>query len=297
MLLDKIIGQDEAISHLKRLIKREYIPPLIFYGKEGIGKRETAIALAGTINCDNGGCGLCISCRSLQRHPDIMEIKDDNGYIKIDTIREIIKETGLKPRYKKRVYIIDNAHFLTQEASSSLLKTLEEASALFILITNLINSLLPTIRSRCFLVRFKPLSSEAFSLLGIKDEELIDMAGGSIKRALNYRNIKGEKEAILLWISSLKTQPGFLMIDRFLKIDERLPFSLELLLYCLLKNSFYSMIDEVLKAKELLKANVNRRLVLEKMVLGMINTEHRAQNTEHRQQEDKYRAQQSDKND
>lgn len=276
MLLDKIVGQEEAISYLKRLLKREGIPSLIFYGKSGIGKGKTAIALAGTLNCNNGGCGECPSCKnlSLNIHPDIKEIKDDNGYIKIDTIRELIQEGSLSPTYKKRVYIINNAHFLTQEAANCLLKTLEEpGNALFILITNSLESLFPTIRSRCFTLRFNPLSLFNFKTLGFEDEMLISLSCGSMERILEYskKNIEEEKESLLLWISELKTHPSFVLINRFLEVDKRFPLSLELLLVLLKREGFYSIIDEVLKAKEALKANVNRRLALEKMVLGLVN--------------------------
>lgn len=274
MLLDSIVGHKETISYLIRLIKQENIPPLIFYGKSGIGKRKTAIALGGAINCQNQGCEMCLSCKTLKTHPDIKQIKDDNGYIKIDTIREIINEASLRPTYKKRVYIIDNAHFLTEEASNCLLKTLEEASsALFILITNSISSILPTIRSRCFIVRFKPLSFSEFKRLGIEDEMLIEASSGSMERILDYgkKDIEKAKEELLLWISDLKTLPGGLLINRFLEMDKRFPFILELLIVLLKKKGLYSMIDNVLKAKEALKAHVNRRFALEKMVLGFKN--------------------------
>ncbi len=242
MLLDEIEGQDEAVLYLKKLIKRESIPPLIFYGKKGIGKKSTALALAAAINCDKGGCRVCISCKNLQRHPDIREVKDDNGYIKIETIRELIKESTLSSTHKKRVYIIDNAHFLTQEASASLLKTLESSSNVFILITNSITNLLPTIRSRCFIIRFK-----------------VDALRGN----------KEMEEKLLLWLFELKTKPIFLMINRFIEMDEQFPETLDFLLFLLKKKGFYFMINEVLKTKEHIIKNVNRRLALEKMVLGI----------------------------
>lgn len=244
MLLDKIKGQDEVILYLLRLIKKGAIPHLIFYGKKGIGKRETAIALGGAINCHSFGCEKCPSCKNLI-HPDIKKIEDENGYIKIDTIREIIKEASFTPTYKRRVYIIDNAHFLTQEASNCILKTLEETQALFIFITNSLLTILPTIRSRCFVVRFKPIPFNAF-----KEEE--------------------EKE-LLSWISDIETSKETLLINRFFEMDKRMSSALDLLLFSLKNEGLYSMIDRVLKAKEELKAQGNRRLALEKMVLGLKN--------------------------
>lgn len=273
MLLDKIVGQDEAISYLKRLLRREDIPPLIFYGKNGIGKRKAALAFAGSLNCNDYGCDECPSCKhlSLNIHPDIKEIKDDNGYIKIDTIRELVSEGSFRETYKKRVYIVDNAHFLTQEASNCFLKTLEERNSLFILITNSLEGLLPTIRSRCFVLRFKPLSPSDFKTLGFTDKMLISISDGSMERILKYekKNIKENIEDIFLWIDELKTSPPFLLINRFLEMDEAFPESLSLLLVLLKKKGFYPLIDEVLKTKEELKANVNKRLALEKMVLGL----------------------------
>lgn len=255
MLLDKILGQDDVISYLTRLMKQDRIPPLIFYGKRATGKKKTAIALAGSINCPNQGCEICPSCKmlSLNIHPDIKVIEPDNDSIKIDSIRELINEASLSPTYKKRVYIIDNAHLLTQEASNCLLKTLEETSCLFILITNAIFNILSTIRSRCFIIRFKPLSFSTFKALEIEDEML------------------KEKDDLLLWIYNLKTEKPSVLINRFQQIEERIPFALELLLALLKEKGLYAMIDKVLNAKEALKAHVNRRLALENMVLQLKN--------------------------
>ena len=107
MFWNEVLGQERAILEIKRLIKKEAQPSLIFYGPEGVGKRKVACILAKAINCSDGGCNRCSSCGQMEKgmHPDIA-ILESKGSIKVDSIRQIIKSAYLKPLYKKKVYII-----------------------------------------------------------------------------------------------------------------------------------------------------------------------------------------------
>lgn len=168
-----IKGHDAAISFLKRSAAGGRLAnAYIFCGPGGIGKKLTALNFAKAVNCpepkEASGCDNCPSCRKIDsfNHPDVrLAAPDKKGAsIKIDDIRAIIKDTGLKPyEAKTKFYIIDGADNLTEEAANALLKTLEEPSgnSTLILITENPGRLTPTIRSRCQFVKFFPLDTAA----------------------------------------------------------------------------------------------------------------------------------------
>ncbi len=176
-----ILGHRPTLALVAPAIDRGTLPPcLIFSGPEGVGKRAVALAVAQAINCVNplrqvqpsGGsgsvlavdaCGTCPSCSRIARgiHPDIQIIAPgDTGTIKIDEIREVLRQVGFRPfEARRRVVIVDDAEALGREAQNALLKTLEEPppGSIIILVTAQPGLLLDTVRSRCPTVRFGPL--------------------------------------------------------------------------------------------------------------------------------------------
>ena len=113
--------------------------------------------LAKSINCEQGPtvtpCLVCESCRSIHDATaiDVIEM-DAASHRGIDDIREIRDRVALRPaRGRMKVYIVDEAHMLTKEASNAVLKTLEEPPdhVVFVLCTTELQAMLPTIRSRC----------------------------------------------------------------------------------------------------------------------------------------------------
>jgi DNA polymerase-3 subunit delta' len=142
-----------------------------------VGKRKTAVALAQALNCTDphittgspqlvDACGVCAACARIARgvHPDVLVVEPgDNGSIKIDQVRDIIDRAAYKPfEGRRRVVIVDGADALMPPAQNALLKTLEEPppSSVFILVTPRPDVLLPTVRSRCPQLRFRPLSAD-----------------------------------------------------------------------------------------------------------------------------------------
>jgi DNA polymerase-3 subunit delta' len=122
-----------------------------------------AMAFAARLNCqapvDDAACGRCLSCRLIQEgnHPDVRVVSPDGLSIKIDQVRGIQHDMSYKPRYDKgfRITVLENAEKMTQEAQNSFLKLLEEPpkNVVFILVTGNPQGLLPTVRSRCQLIR------------------------------------------------------------------------------------------------------------------------------------------------
>lgn len=141
----------------------------LFSGPEGIGKKKVALAFIEALFCGKAeGCGHCISCRKIQsgNHPDIHTLEPDGQFIKVDQVRSLQKELSFRPyEAPRKVCIIDGADRFNQSSGNSLLKTLEEppGNALMILLAANIDSVLPTIRSRCQQISFPeyPLTKSA----------------------------------------------------------------------------------------------------------------------------------------
>ena len=170
MSFDDIIGLKKAVNHLLKSIKKGNISSsYIFTGKEGVGKKTTAIEFAKNINCTNRkdnlqSCEKCNSCRkiNLKICPDLKIIEPEKGTLKIEQIREFRREINLKPfENSKKIYIFNNAEKMTDDAANCLLKTIEEPPeyAIIIVICSNIGSILPTIISRCQVLYFSTISS------------------------------------------------------------------------------------------------------------------------------------------
>jgi DNA polymerase-3 subunit delta' len=170
----------------------------ILFGPEGIGKRELAFDAARLLLCPEGGCNACGVCRRIEtfNHADfrLIEREDGDKELKIEKIREMMREIHLAPMEgQNKVFVINECHLMNEESSNALLKTLEEppANSYLFLLTEMPEALIDTIRSRCqeFRVPPKPAAEIASLLsieLGITDEEsvfLAKMSEGSIGRA------------------------------------------------------------------------------------------------------------------
>ena len=186
-----VVGHVRLIKLLSRSAAGGTLPPsLLFAGPSGVGKRKSAVALAQALNCTNpqsigdpqsevrnpqsairdpqliDACGVCAACARIARgvHPDVLIVEPgDNGSIKIDQVRDIVDRAAYKPfEGRRRVVIVDGADALVAAAQNALLKTLEEPppSSVFVLVTPRPDVLLPTVRSRCPQLRFRPLSAD-----------------------------------------------------------------------------------------------------------------------------------------
>jgi len=163
----ELIGQQHIVSVLKNALKANKIwHALIFSGMRGTGKTSTARILAKALNClnpteDFEPCNKCTNCVDITQGSsvDIIEIDaaSNRGIDDIRSLRESVKYVPVKCKYK--VYIIDEAHQITDAAFNALLKTLEEPPSyvVFILATTEFNALPLTIVSRCQVFHFRPV--------------------------------------------------------------------------------------------------------------------------------------------
>ena len=173
----QIVGQTKAVSFLQHSLKRQALAhAYLLAGPPHTGKMTLAINLAQALNCeaDEPPCGKCAICQKIAsgKHADVQIIGlASNGNsaetrtrteIGIDQIRQVQHSAGLPPfegRYK--VFIIDGAEFLSNEAANCLLKTLEEPEdkIIFILLTADERLLLTTVISRCQRLELAPLAA------------------------------------------------------------------------------------------------------------------------------------------
>ena len=186
MAFEEIIGQEKLVDNLKKIIcSNEISHAYLIDGLKGVGKKQFAISLSKAILCLNTnqeliGSDNCSSCKKFKdnNHPEFHVIEQD-GSIKIEEIREIQKNIHIKPyEGNRKVYVILNGDKMTVQAQNALLKTLEEppGHSTIIITTNNLKALLPTIISRCQLLKLRPQGIERVTnylveKLGINQEE------------------------------------------------------------------------------------------------------------------------------
>ena len=163
-----LTGQEKAKKILKRVLGSGRMShAYLFRGPDGVGKRLFAQLVAAYLNCqdpsEDGGCGMCSSCRKYLSgsHPDISLVSPENGVIKIGRIRELCRSLTYPPYESRvRIIILEDIHSMRPEAANSLLKTLEEPpeNNVLILTAESSRAILPTIISRCQVIPFYGLT-------------------------------------------------------------------------------------------------------------------------------------------
>ncbi len=165
----QLVGQEHVSTTLRQAIRQGRVShSYLFCGPRGSGKTTTARIIAKAVNCldvqDGEPCNACTNCQSINagRFMDIIEL-DAASNRGIDEMRDIRDKVNFAPAQgQRKVYIIDEAHMLTDAASNAFLKTLEEppAHVIFVLCTTEAHKILPTIISRCQRFDFRRIASE-----------------------------------------------------------------------------------------------------------------------------------------
>ncbi|MGL5315506.1 MAG: ATP-binding protein [Peptostreptococcaceae bacterium] len=184
MYFKNIIGQDFAKKYLTNSIKNNKVNhAYMFEGMDGIGKKKFSEEFA----------KILLESENVESSPDFINIYPDGNSIKIAQIRKLQTDIIIKPHKKYKIYIINQAEKMTVEAQNALLKTLEEPPeyAIMILITSNKEALLDTIKSRCEIIKFLPISlvdlSKYLVQNGIEEQRtqlLATFSRGSIAKAL-----------------------------------------------------------------------------------------------------------------
>ena len=193
---DQVVGQGHVTETLKNQVKSGRLShAYIFIGTRGTGKTTCARILAKAVNChdpvDGNPCGKCPACLGINDGSvlDVVEI-DAASNNKVDDVRALREEAVFSPAsVKKRVYIIDEVHMLSNSAFNALLKILEEPPEhlMFILATTELQKVPATILSRCQRHSFRRLDSRQIAdyleyIAGQEDFSLSREAAGLIAR-------------------------------------------------------------------------------------------------------------------
>lgn len=223
-----IIGQEQIKEHLLNALSTKKIShAYIINGEKSSGKEFIAKVFAMALQCEEEGPDPCQECHSCKQafndnHPDIIRVTHEKpNTISVDDIRaQVNNDVGIKPYsgpYK--VYIIGEAEKMTVQAQNAILKTLEEPPqyAVILLLTSNVNSLLPTILSRCVVLNMKPVADnlvkkylmEKLQVPDYKAEVCVAFARGNVGKAKalasseDFENVKAEALSLLKYIHEM----------------------------------------------------------------------------------------------
>ena len=239
-MFNQIVGNDRVKTLLTQTLAAGRLPgAMLFTGEEGIGKKLFALELAKALNCRSPhgveGCGFCPSCVRISKlnhpqsnepedlkeiiwtdHPDVGMVVAPKRVLLVDQMRKIEREANFRPyEGKARVFLIEDADKLNDQAANALLKVLEEPphTSHIVLITSRPAGFLATIRSRCQMIRFSPLTAQEIEgyLIRNKFADAEDarirarIARGSIGRALaqDFEEFAEQRQAMLRVLDAL----------------------------------------------------------------------------------------------
>lgn len=205
MSWERVRGHDAArLTFHTAFTRGRFGQAYLLVGPDGIGKRCFAIELAKALLCEHTptpltACDHCPACVQVEAatHPDVFRLRTPDGKheLPVELMREFCTQMALKPaRGSRKIGIIEDADDFNEESANSFLKTLEEPppGSVLLLIATSTERQLPTILSRCQVVRFSPLRHDDLRAVltanGITDDaqltRLIRLANGSVGRAL-----------------------------------------------------------------------------------------------------------------
>ena len=245
----QLVGQEHVSATLRQAIKQSRVShSYLFCGPRGCGKTTTARIIAKAVNCldiqDGDPCDACANCKSVNggQFMDIIEL-DAASNRGIDEIRDIREKVNFSPAQgQRKVYIIDEAHMLTDAASNAFLKTLEEPPphVIFVLCTTEAHRILPTIISRCQRFDFRRISSELIygRLADITEAEEVSVDPEALRQVARHssgslRDAENLLEQLVVSSSGSVTQK---QVEQFLGLDDG-ENSLELVKYLLMGNT------------------------------------------------------------
>lgn len=231
---ERLIGNAQLKEFIRRIMTAQRLPgALLFAGPGGVGKKQFALEIAKSFLCAGtkvfGSCNECGICkraaqftfpRSEKRddydrvffsgHADVGQVIPFGRSIGVGAIRELEREANFRPyEGQARFFIIDDADKMNLSAANALLKTLEEPpfTTHIFLITSRYDSLLPTIVSRCQVMRFQPIAEAEIENYLLKTKEFAPedaavaarISGGSLGRALqmNGEDFRRHREAMM----------------------------------------------------------------------------------------------------
>lgn len=224
-----VVGHKDIIQYIRNAVTSGQVShAYIMNGERGSGKKLLANLFAMTLLCEKKGpdpCNKCHSCKQANsgNHPDIIRVTHEKpNTISVDDIREQVNNTvAIKPyQGPYKIYIIDRAELMTPQAQNALLKTIEEPPeyAVFMLLTENAEVLLPTINSRCVMLKLRNIKDtlikrylmEHLQVPDYKADVCTAFAQGNVGRAImlanseHFNEIKDEAVQLLKYIHEME---------------------------------------------------------------------------------------------
>ena len=224
-----VVGHKDIIKYIRNAIREDQVShAYIMNGARGSGKKLLANLFATTLLCEKGGpdpCNECHSCRQAEsgNHPDIIRVTHEKpNSISVDDIREQVNNTIMIKPYQGpyKIYSIDHADIMTPQAQNALLKTIEEPPkyAVIMLLTENAETLLPTITSRCVMLKLRYIKDtlikkylmETMEIPDYKAEICTAFAQGNMGRAImlanseHFNEIRDEAIQLLKYIHEME---------------------------------------------------------------------------------------------
>ena len=224
-----VVGHKDILKYISSAVENNRVShAYILNGERGSGKKMLANLFAMTLLCetgDNEPCGICHSCKQAEsgNHPDIIRVTHEKpNSISVDDIRTQVNNTvDIKPyQGPYKVYIIPQADMMTPQAQNAILKTIEEppSYAVFLLLTENAETLLPTINSRCVMLKLRNIKDTLIKKYLMENLEIPDykadmctaFAQGNMGRAImlansdHFNEIREEAVQLLKHISEME---------------------------------------------------------------------------------------------
>ena len=224
-----VVGHKDILKYISSAVENNRVShAYILNGERGSGKKMLANLFAMTLLCetgDNEPCGKCHSCKQAEsgNHPDIIRVTHEKpNSISVDDIRTQVNNTvDIKPyQGPYKVYIIPQADMMTPQAQNAILKTIEEppSYAVFLMLTENAETLLPTINSRCVMLKLRNIKDTLIKKYLMENLEIPDykadmctaFAQGNMGRAImlansdHFNEIREEAVQLLKHISEME---------------------------------------------------------------------------------------------
>ena len=224
-----VVGHKDIINYIRNAVKENKVShAYILNGERGSGKKMLATLFATTLQCEKGGpdpCNVCHSCIQAEsgNHPDIIRVQHEKpNTISVEDIRTQVNNDILIKPYQGpyKIYIISEADLMTPQAQNALLKTIEEPPvyAVIFLLTENAEALLPTITSRCVMLKLRNIKDalikkylmETMHVPDYKADMCTAFAQGNMGRAImlatseHFNEIREEAVQLLKYIDDME---------------------------------------------------------------------------------------------
>ena len=294
-----IIGHKKQLFQIEQDISSGNLAhAYLLTGPNSVGKSTVSKKLAGILQCENNFCHKCSTCLQIQKgsHLDTIELKDNKESLKIGEVRSLIERLNMTRQSSYQIVLIQTIERMTIEAANSFLKILEEPPprTIFIMTTNNVRSLLPTIISRVRTIKFGTVSYEFLNkklhelYSDFDDETINQVCLFSLGKTGKAMHLMENPDSLANYIKVYHDVQNFLdhknVADRFSYVEDCVaePSQIEIFLNILTHVLRSKILEGASKTKRhiktllkiddagiLLKKNVNSRLVLENLMLSL----------------------------